>query len=173
MVYHQTKGTVALRCCGRQALDPPMPSSPLSRSSQPENFQFSSLTTALTKPPFTRSWRSGRSRHWSNRQGWPHGLTLCCEQGPHWVHSDTGQHHDAVLIVDVAAVFVAVLVVVVIVLFPPTLSSAGDALWSRSECFGRERLFSRLLLRCSRICRRHKVASINMEYYISYYYNHL
>ena len=84
------------------------------------------------------------------------------------MHSDTGQHHDAVLIVDVAAVFVAVLVVfvvVVIVLFPPTLSSAGDALWSRSECFGRERLFSRLLLRCSRICRRHKVASINMEYY--------
>ena len=34
MVYHQTKGTVALRCCGRQALDPPMLSSPLSRSSQ-------------------------------------------------------------------------------------------------------------------------------------------
>ena len=93
------------------------------------------------------------------------------------MHSDTGQHHDAVLIVDVAAVFVAVLVVfvvvVVVVLFPPTLSSAGDALWSRSECFGRERLFSHLLLRCSRICRRHKVASINMEYYISYYYNHL
>ena len=84
------------------------------------------------------------------------------------MHSDTGQHHDAVLIVDVAAVFVAVLVVfvvVVIVLFPPTLSSAGDALWSRSECFGRERLFSHLLLRCSRICRRHKVASINMGYY--------
>ena len=86
------------------------------------------------------------------------------------MHSDTGQHHDAVLIVDVAAVFVAVLVVfvvvvVVVVLFPPTLSSAGDALWSRSECFGRERLFSHLLLRCSRICRRHKVASINMEYY--------
>ena len=79
------------------------------------------------------------------------------------MHSDTGQHHDAVLIVDVTAVFVAVLivfvvivvVVVVVVLFPPTLSSAGDALWSRSECFGRERLFSRLLLRCSRICRRH------------------
>ena len=90
------------------------------------------------------------------------------------MHSDTGQHHDAVLIVDVTAVFVAVLivfvvivvvVVVVVVLFPPTLSSAGDALWSRSECFGRERLFSHLLLRCSRICRRHKVASINMEYY--------
>ena len=97
------------------------------------------------------------------------------------MHSDTGQHHDAVLIVDVTAVFVAVLivfvvivvVVVVVVLFPPTLSSAGDALWSRSECFGRERLFSHLLLRCSRICRRHKVASINMGYYISYYYNHL
>ena len=74
------------------------------------------------------------------------------------MHSDTGQHHDAVLIVDVTAVFVAVLivfvviVVVVVVLFPPTLSSAGDALWSRSECFGRERLFSHLLLRCSRIC---------------------
>ena len=89
------------------------------------------------------------------------------------MHSDTGQHHDAVLIVDVTAVFVAVLivfvvivvVVVVVVLFPPTLSSAGDALWSRSECFGRKRLFSHLLLRCSRICRRHKVASINMEYY--------
>ena len=87
------------------------------------------------------------------------------------MHSDTGQHHDAVLIVDVTAVFVAVLivfvfvVVVVVVLFPPTLSSAGDALWSRSECFGRERLFSHLLLRCSRICRRHKVTSINMEYY--------
>ena len=85
------------------------------------------------------------------------------------MHSDTGQHHDAVLIVDVAAVFVAVLVVfvvvVVVVLFPPTLSSAGDALWSRSECFGRERLFSHLLLRCSRICRRHKVATINMGYY--------
>ena len=73
------------------------------------------------------------------------------------MHSDTGQHHDAVLIVDVTAVFVAVLIVfvvivVVVVLFPPTLSSAGDALWSRSECFGRERLFSHLLLRCSRIC---------------------
>ena len=87
------------------------------------------------------------------------------------MHSDTGQHHDAVLIVDVTAVFVAVLivfvviVVVVVVLFPPTLSSAGDALWSRSECFGRERLFSHLLLRCSRICRRHKVTSINMGYY--------
>ena len=90
------------------------------------------------------------------------------------MHSDTGQHHDAVLIVDVTAVFVAVLivfvvivvvVVVVVVLFPPMSSSAGDALWSRSECFGRERLFSHLLLRCSRICRRHKVTSINMEYY--------
>ena len=74
------------------------------------------------------------------------------------MHSDTGQHHDAVLIVDVTAGFVAVLivfvviVVVVVVLFSPTLSSAGDALWSRSECFGRERLFSHLLLRCSRIC---------------------
>ena len=75
------------------------------------------------------------------------------------MYSDTGQHHDVVLIVDVAAVFaivfVVIVVVVIIVLFPPTLSSAGDALWSRSECFGRERLFSRLLLRCSRICRRH------------------
>ena len=38
--YHQTKGTVALRCCGRQALDPPMPSSPLSRSSQHKKLSF-------------------------------------------------------------------------------------------------------------------------------------
>ena len=60
------------------------------------------------------------------------------------MHSDAGQHHNHV-------------VVVVVILF----SGAGDALWCGSECFGCERLFPNLLLRCSWIRRRHQVVPIN------------
>ena len=69
------------------------------------------------------------------------------------MHSDAGQHHNHVVVV----VVVVVVAVVVVILF----SVAGDALWCGSECFGCERLFPNLLLRCSWIRRRHQVVPIN------------